>query len=328
MRLRAPASIPRYTRKRRSGRSSSTGFRLFFIALGRVFDEDRDAHSVRKFIDATKTYKGFFSTSVLEAREIPRATEGVFVARAEGLQAIALAGDNAAGAPTGVLVGFDAPALNDNDELAFVATVRRGRDILDVLYFWNGRRLQRTVAEGDRLLRIGGAMDKIGEPALNNNGVIAFCEAILKGPPGARRYVRCGYARSAFVSRSRRPGARWGNGPTILPASGDRRRRRDRLRRLPRHRLRHARGGVADRAGRPGRDRRRGNTCAGRRSLCGVRSLAFSGSRRRDGFHRPQSPRRRPAVQGLHRWAKRCGNARTSVVSRSMRSPWRGRAPP
>ena len=44
---------------------------MFFIALGRVFDKDRDAHSVRKFIDATKTYKGFFSTSVLEARKIP-----------------------------------------------------------------------------------------------------------------------------------------------------------------------------------------------------------------------------------------------------------------
>jgi hypothetical protein len=110
------------------------------------------------------------------------ATEGVFVARAEGLQAIAPAGDNAPGVPTGVLVGFDAPALNDNDELAFVATVRRGRDILDVLYYWNGRRLQRIVAEGDRLLRIGGAIDKIGEPALNNSGVIVFRAAILKGP--------------------------------------------------------------------------------------------------------------------------------------------------
>jgi hypothetical protein len=80
------------------------------------------------------------------------------------------------------LVGFDAPALNDNDELAFVASVRRGRDLLDVLYFWNGQRLQRLVAEGDRLLRIGGTMDKIGEPALNNSGVIAFPAAIFKGP--------------------------------------------------------------------------------------------------------------------------------------------------
>ena len=111
-----------------------------------------------------------------------RATEGVFLASADGLRAIALAGDDAPGLPAGVLVGFDAPALNDNDELAFVASVRRGRDLLDVLYFWNGQRLQRLVAEGDRLLRIGGTMDKIGEPALNNSGVIAFPAAIFKGP--------------------------------------------------------------------------------------------------------------------------------------------------
>jgi len=111
-----------------------------------------------------------------------RATEGVFLAGANGLQAIALAGDDAPGMPLGVLVGFDAPALNDNDELAFVADARRGRDTVDVLYFWNGRRLQRLVAEGERLLRIGGTMDKIGEPALNNSGAVAFPAAIFKGP--------------------------------------------------------------------------------------------------------------------------------------------------
>src|ERR1700730_9635517 len=77
-----------------------------------------------------------------------RATEGIFLAGADGLQAIALAGDDAPGVPLGVLVGFNAPALNDNDELAFVADVRRGRDVLDVLYFWNGRRLQRLAAAG------------------------------------------------------------------------------------------------------------------------------------------------------------------------------------
>jgi len=111
-----------------------------------------------------------------------RATEGVFLAGADGLQTIALAGEDAPGVTAGVLVGFDAPVLNDHDELAFVASVRRGRDILDVVYFWTGRRLQRLVAEGDRLLRTGGTMDKIGEPALNNSGVIAFPAAIFKGP--------------------------------------------------------------------------------------------------------------------------------------------------
>src|SRR5437868_13524585 len=111
-----------------------------------------------------------------------RATEGVFLTGANGPQAIALAGDDAPGVPAGVMVGFDAPALNDNDELAFVANVRRGRDTVDVLYFWNGRWLQRVVAEGDRLLRIGGTMGKIGGPSLNNSGVIAFPAAIFKGP--------------------------------------------------------------------------------------------------------------------------------------------------
>jgi hypothetical protein len=111
-----------------------------------------------------------------------RATNGVFLAGSAGLRAIALAGEDAPGVPAGVLVGFDAPSLNDNDELAFVASVRRGRDTLDVLYFWNGQRLQRVVAEGDRLLRIGGMMDKIGGPSLNNSGVIAFPATLLKGP--------------------------------------------------------------------------------------------------------------------------------------------------
>src|SRR5215472_4036683 len=111
-----------------------------------------------------------------------RSTEGVFFVGADGLQAIALAGDDAPGMPGAVLTAFNAPSLNDDDALAFVATVRRGRDTLDVLYFWNGRRLQRIIAEGDRLLRVGGTMDKIGEVALNNSGVIAFPAAILKGP--------------------------------------------------------------------------------------------------------------------------------------------------
>ena len=89
-----------------------------------------------------------------------RSTEGVFLAGEGGIQAIALAGDEAPGVASGVLVDFDAPALNDNDEMAFVATVLRGRETLDVLYFWNGRRLQRVVAEGELLLRIGGVMTR------------------------------------------------------------------------------------------------------------------------------------------------------------------------
>ncbi|MBS0562175.1 MAG: hypothetical protein JSR21_19180 [Proteobacteria bacterium] len=111
-----------------------------------------------------------------------RSPEGIFLATEDGLRPIALAGDDAPGIAQGVIVGFNPPALNDNDEMAFAATVRRGRDTIDALYFWNGRRLQRVLAEGDLLLRIGGTVGAIGEPALNNAGVIAFPAAIVKGP--------------------------------------------------------------------------------------------------------------------------------------------------
>jgi len=102
--------------------------------------------------------------------------------------------------PAVVLVGFDAPALNDNDELAFVASVRAGCDLLDVLYYWNGRRLQRLVAERELLLRIGGTMDQIGDPALNNSfrppvrdrlvQLAVHADAPGRGPSGQPTRVR------------------------------------------------------------------------------------------------------------------------------------------
>jgi hypothetical protein len=141
-----------------------------------------------------------------------RATEGVFLAGADGLRPIALAGDDAPGVPAGVLVGFGAPALNDDDELAFVASVRRGRDLLDVLYFWNGRRLQRLMAEGERLLGIGGTMNGIGEPALNNSGVVAFPAAIFKGPALGGIFVTGARALRLLVGA----GDRTPNGAMIL----------------------------------------------------------------------------------------------------------------
>ena len=123
-------------------------------------------------------------------------------------RSIALAGDDAPGVPAGVLVNFNAPALNDNDEMAFVATVRRGRDTLDVLYFWNGRRLQRLVAERDLLLRIGGTMDKIGEPALNNSRRRCLSRDDPEGS-GAGRHFRRRRAHSSAGGARRRPHAEW-----------------------------------------------------------------------------------------------------------------------
>jgi hypothetical protein len=105
------------------------------------------------------------------------ATEGVFVASAGTLQVIALSGTDAPGIPTGTFLEFDSPAINNRDEVAFVATVRRGRETLQALYLYSAGRLRKLVAEGEPTPR-GGTFDKFGVPAINNKGVIAFPAAL------------------------------------------------------------------------------------------------------------------------------------------------------
>jgi hypothetical protein len=109
------------------------------------------------------------------------ATEGVFVASKGSLQVIALSGTDAPGIPTGTFLEFDSPAINNRDEVAFVATVRRGRETLQALYLYSNGKLRKLVAEGDPTPR-GGVFDKFGVPAINNKGVIAF-PAVLDHAP-------------------------------------------------------------------------------------------------------------------------------------------------
>jgi len=101
------------------------------------------------------------------------ATEGVFVASEGSLQVIALSGTDTPGIPTGTFLEFDSPAINNRDEVAFVATVRRGRETLQALYLYSNGKLRKLVVEGDPTPR-GGTFDKFGVPAINNKGVIAF----------------------------------------------------------------------------------------------------------------------------------------------------------
>ena len=264
-----------------------------------------------------------------------RATEGVFLAGDDGLQVIALAGDDAPGVPAGVLVGFNAPALNDNDELAFVANVRRGRDTLDVLYFWNGRRLQRLVAEGELLLRIGGTMDKIGEPALNNAGVVAFPAAILKGPVLGGIFVAGARNLRLLVGA----GEQTPSGAMVLRFServaiddedaiafgaylgGDGGAREAVLRTGPEGLTEIAVEGAA---------------APGRRSLCGIWAVADGRARRGDRVHRGARWRGwaarsvrgggRRRKRGSRPWARRCRRVGGSVVSHSIQSPRPDRA--
>jgi hypothetical protein len=117
-----------------------------------------------------------FGASVAGAR----ATEGIFLAADDRLKAIALSGTDAPGVPNGTFVEFDAPVLNNRDEIAFVGTVRRGRETLQVLYLYSGGVLRKLVAGGDRAPR-GGSFDRFGLPAINNKGVVVFPAILEQG---------------------------------------------------------------------------------------------------------------------------------------------------
>jgi hypothetical protein len=110
-----------------------------------------------------------------------RATEGVFLASEGTLKAIALSGNDAPDVLAGTFAEFDAPTINNSDEVAFVARVRRGRETFQALYLYSGGKLRKLVAQGDRTPR-GGTFEKFGVPAINNKGVIAF-PAVLEHAP-------------------------------------------------------------------------------------------------------------------------------------------------
>jgi hypothetical protein len=117
-----------------------------------------------------------FGASVAGAR----ATEGIFLAADDGLKAIALSGADAPGVQNGTFVEFDAPVLNNRDEIAFVGTVRRGREAMQVLYLYSGGVLRKLVAGGDPAPR-GGSFDRFGLPAINNRGVVVFPAILEQG---------------------------------------------------------------------------------------------------------------------------------------------------
>jgi hypothetical protein len=131
-------------------------------------------HPIPSLNDADKVA---FGAAVAGAQ----ANEGVFLAADGALKVIALSGMDAPGVPAGTFVEFDTPALDNWDDVAFVATVRRGRETLQALYLHSGGKLRKLVAEGDRFPR-GGTFDKFGVSAINNKGVIAFTAALEHAP--------------------------------------------------------------------------------------------------------------------------------------------------
>ncbi len=129
-----------------------------------------------------------------------------------GCRLIALAGDDAPGVPAGVLAGFNAPALNDNDELAFVASVRRatrhaGRPVL----------LERAAAAAAGGGRRAAAAHRRHDGQDRRAGAEQQRRRRVSGRdpqgPDARRHLRCRCTQSAAAGRA---GDRAPDGAMIL----------------------------------------------------------------------------------------------------------------
>jgi hypothetical protein len=108
-----------------------------------------------------------------------RAVEGIFTWSAGRVRAVATTGTPVPGMPSTVLAGVDAPAINTRGDVAFLATVRRGRESIEAILGSRSGVLRKIVAQGDPA-PAGGAFAAFGPPALNAGGQVAFA-AVVEG---------------------------------------------------------------------------------------------------------------------------------------------------
>jgi hypothetical protein len=121
-----------------------------------------------------------FAAAVSQGKTV----EGIFVSSGGKLRAVAAAGDPAPGIPSGTFANVDFPALNDRGDVAFVATVRRGRETVEAVYLRTRTGLRKVVSQEDPA-PAGGTFAAFGAPALTNSGAIAFAAVVEgRGVPG------------------------------------------------------------------------------------------------------------------------------------------------
>jgi hypothetical protein len=114
-----------------------------------------------------------FASAIAEGR----AVEGIFAAQNGRVRAVALSGTGAPGIASGVLASLDVPAINAKGDIAFLATIRRGRETMEALLLSTRGRLQKIVAQGDAA-PAGGTFAAFGTPTLNRQGAVAFAAAV------------------------------------------------------------------------------------------------------------------------------------------------------
>jgi uncharacterized protein YbaA (DUF1428 family) len=134
-----------------------------------------------------------------------KATSGLFLARDGRFEAVALSGAVAPDIPGGTLTGFERPALGEHGGLAFLASVRSGRETVDAIFYRSGGRLRKLVAAGDAAPG-GGVFSGLGSPAINNKDVVAFPAIVEQGPViGGIYTVAEGQARMALAAGGAAP---------------------------------------------------------------------------------------------------------------------------
>jgi hypothetical protein len=107
-----------------------------------------------------------------------RATEAILAWSRGRVRVVAVSGTVAPGMAPAVIRGLDAPAVNARGDIAFLATVRKGRESADAIFVRRADGvLRKVVAQGDPA-PAGGSFLAFGPPAINAPGAIAFAAAV------------------------------------------------------------------------------------------------------------------------------------------------------
>jgi len=142
-----------------------------------------------------------FASAIADGRSV----EGLFAAQSGRLRAVALSGAPAPGLPSGVLASLDAPSINARGDVAFLATVRRGRETIEAVFVSARGQLQKIVAQGDPA-PAGGSFAAFGPPVINRDGAVAFGTAIEgRAVPGGIFIARGGQLRMVLGAGDESP---------------------------------------------------------------------------------------------------------------------------
>ena len=129
----------------------------------------------------------------------------MFVVIGGKLAPVALSGAAAPEIAGGTLTSFERPVINDEGSIAFLASVRRSRDLADAIFLLRRGVLRKLAAAGDNAPG-GGVFSGFGRPAMNNRRAVAFSAVVDQGTVlGGIYAIGQGQARLALAAGSAAP---------------------------------------------------------------------------------------------------------------------------